>query len=373
MPLRPIGGKIDLPVVTAQDVQRIFEFGVSLDEHSLRHYTYELYQRDLADYLDYIGAIFPEHFRPLQEAVVTLSDAQLRHFAFCTFETWLYLLRGAPDTCVDHLARRLSGVSASSGILALVLQNMLAAICTPSALQALAEHARKSGITDDMGNTGFWIPSDNAPAVPRFTPERQAAQFQPFDGALDELISRPHPVGLSVVTVMADPFQNLITWHYCSFSLDAIAGLPRLSVSRLHLVSPPLFDEWTVYCDLLPSGCYEHPTLSPSRATDARDMQDLRRIATERQDVGRGELALLPFDDRLIYSNGHVQQTPGVVGTVGGPPIGLYPNPTCPSCGKLMFHVATLGHGVREYGDGFRSLFVCEECERAACHATAWN
>jgi hypothetical protein len=373
MPLRPVGGKIDLPVETAQDVQRVFEFGVSLDERSLGHYTYERYQRDLADYLDYIGAITPEHFRPFQEAVVTLSDAQLGHFAFCTFETWLYLLRGAPDTCVDHVARRLSGVSASPSILALVLQNMLAAICTPLALKALAEYAKLSGNSGDVANTGLWIPPDNAPAVPRFATERQAAQFHPFNGAHDELISRLHPVGLPVVTVMADPLQTLVTWHYCSFSLDAIAGIPHLGVSRLHLVSPPLFDEWTVYCDLVAGGRYEHPTLSPNREADAEDMDDLRRTAIERKDVGRGELVLLPFDDRLVYSNGHVLQTPGVVGTVGGPPIGLYPNPSCPSCCKLMFHVATLRAGVRQYGDGFRSLFVCEDCARAACHATAWN
>jgi len=373
MPLKPICSKIDLPVVTAQDVLRIFEFGVSLDDRPLGHYKYELHQRDLGDYLFYIGAIFPEYFRPLQEAVVTLSDTQLGHFAFCTFETWLSLLHGAPDTCVDHLARRLSDVSASSDILALVLQDMLAAICTPTALQALAEHARQSGSTDDVANLGFWIPPDNAPAIPRFTVERQAAQFQPFNGPLDELISRPHPVGLPVVTVMADPEQQLVTWHYCSFSLEVIAGLPRLGISRLHLVSPPLFDEWTMYCDLVAGGRYEHPTLSPSTKADAEEMQDLRLTASERRDAGRGELVLLPFDDRLVYSNGHVEQTPGVVGTVGGPPIGLYPNPRCSSCDKLMFHVTTLTNGARQYGDGFRSLFVCEGCERAACHATAWN
>ncbi len=373
MPLRPIGGKIDLPVETAQDVLRLFEFGVSLDERSLGRSRYERYRRDLADYLDYIGAVFPEHFRPLQEAVVTLSDVQLRHFAFCTFETWLYLLRGAPDTCADHLARRLSGLSASPGILALVLQNMLAAICTPAALQALAEHARRFGSIDDVANTGFWIPPDHAPAVPRFTPERQAAQFQPCIGPLGVLINRPHPVGLPVATVMADPGQQLVTWHYCSFSLDAIAGLPRLGVSRLHLISPPLLDEWTVYCDLTPGGRYAHPTLSPGTEADSEEMQDLRRTATARQDADRGQLVLLPFDDRLVYCNGHVLLTPGVEGTVGGPPIGLDPNPCCPSCGKLMFHVATLRDGVRQYGDGFRSLFVCEDCERAACHATAWN
>lgn len=373
MPLRPIGGKIDLPVVTAQDVQRLFEFGVSLDERSLDHYTYEQYQRDLADYLDYIGAIVPEYFRPLQEAAVTLSDPQLRHFAFCTFETWLYLLRGAPDTCVEHLARRLGGVSAPSGIVAFVLQNMLASICTPTALQALAEHAKQSGNLGDVANTGFWIPPNNAPAVPRFTPERQAAQFQPFTGTLDALLSCPHPVGLPITTVMGDPSQQLVTWHYCSFGLDAIAGLPRLDVPRLHLVSPPLFDEWTLYCDLAPDGRYEHLTLASNTEADREEMQELRRAAIERQSAGRGQLVLLPFDDRLVYSNGHVELTPGVVGTVGGPPIGLYPNPCCPSCGKLMFHVATLGDDVRQYGDGFRSLFICEDCERAACHATGWN
>jgi hypothetical protein len=39
----------------------------------------------------------------------------------------------------------------------------------------------------------------------------------------------------------------------------------------------------------------------------------------------------------------------------------------------LMFHVATLVDSVRPYGDGFRGLFVCEVCERVACHATSWN
>src|SRR5262249_26724476 len=126
MPLRPIGGKIDLPVVTAKDVRHIFEFGVSLDERSLGRAPCERYQRDLAHYLDYVGAIFPKHLRPLQEAVGTLSDVQLRHFKYCTFETWLYLLRGAPDVCVEHLTRRLSSVATSPGtVLAGVLQDML--------------------------------------------------------------------------------------------------------------------------------------------------------------------------------------------------------------------------------------------------------
>jgi hypothetical protein len=249
---------------------------------------------------------------------------------------------------------------------------MLAANCTPAAMQALADYTRQPGSASDVANRGFWIPPDNWPAIPRFTPERLAAQFQPFAGALDTLINCQHPVGLPVAMVMADPSQQLVTWHYCSFSLNAIDGLPRLGVARLHLVSPPLFDEWTLYCDLAPDGRYVHPTLSSSTEADGEDMRDMQRAAIERHG-GQGQLTLLPFDDRLVYCNGHVELTPGVVGNVGGPPIGVYPSPSCSSCGKLMFHIATLRDGVRQYGDGFRSLFVCEDCERIACHATGWN
>jgi hypothetical protein len=304
---------------------------------------------------------------------VTLSDAQLGHYGVCTFETWLYLLRGAPDVCVDHLTRRLNSLASADGLLALTLRNMLASISTPAALQALADYARRTGQTDDVANTGFWVPPGNAPAVPRFTHERQAAQVKPFDGTLDELISRPHPVGLPIAEIMGDPTQALVTWHYCSLSLNAIKSLPDLNVAQVHLVSPPLNDEWTVFCALGPDGRYKHPVLSTTTKADAEEMIVMRVSAAERQHADRGELVLLPFDDRLVYSNGHVELTAGVEGTVGGPPIGLYSNPVCPSCGKLMFHVATMTDGVREYGDGFRSLFVCEDCRHAACHATSWN
>jgi hypothetical protein len=304
---------------------------------------------------------------------VSLPDAQLKHFGWCTFQTWLYLLRGASEDCVEHLACRLSDNPASPGAPTRILEDMLAAICTPAALQTLAERVRRFGGGEDVANKGFWIPPDNTPVEPRFTPLRQAAQLQPFVGALDALIICPHPVGLPVATVMSDPNTRLVTWHYCSFSLDAIAGLPQLGVTRLHLVSPPLFGAWTLWCDLTSDGRYAHPTLSPSTGTDSEEMQELLQEAIDRKDTDQGQLMLAPFDDRLVYSNGHVFLTPGVEGVVGGPPIGLYPNPCCPSCGKLMFHVATLNSSVRRYGDGFRSLFICEVCEGAACHATGWN
>lgn len=304
---------------------------------------------------------------------MTLPDARLRHFAWCTFQTWLYLLRGAPDICVERLTRRLSDNTTFPGAPTRILEDMLGAICTPAALQALAERVRQSGGAEEVASKGFWIPPGDAPAVPRFTPERQAAQFQPFADDLDALMNCLHPVGLPVSAVMSDPSQQAVIWHYCSLSLNAIPGLPPLPVTRLHLVSPPLFDAWTLWCDLAPDGRYEHPTLSPDVDADSEETRDLRREAIERQNIGQGQVMLLPFDDRLVYSNGHVLLTPGVEGVVGGPPIGLYSNPSCPSCGTVMFHIATMDAGARRYGDGFRSLFVCEDCERATCHATGWN
>jgi len=369
MPLRPVGGKLVMPLETAADVQRLFDVGVALDKGALSDFAYMQYQRDLGDHLFYLGAIAPERFAPLQETIVMLPEEQLQHFAYCGLETWLYFLRGAPDSCVEDLLQRLSETSKSASI----LQDMLAAIGTPTALQALAGYARASDKATELANMGFWIPPKTGPAVPRFTLERRAAQLQPFDGPLEDLLGLPHPVGLPLTAVMHDPDQQVVTWHYCSFTVGSIAGLPPVNATRLHLVSPPLFDVWTVHSALDTDGRYTQPTLSPDTEVDQPEMEDLREMAITRQEVGRGQLILLPFDDELIYCNGHVELTPGVKGTVGGPPIGLYPNPFCPSCGKLMFHITTLRDGVRQYGDGFRSLFVCEECERVASHGTGWN
>jgi hypothetical protein len=96
-------------------------------------------------------------------------------------------------------------------------------------------------------------------------------------------------------------------------------------------------------------------------------------LAREREGGSMGMLELRRYDRDLVYSNGHIHCTEGVVGTAGGTPIGLYPNPPCPGCGILMFHVATVEHHVRSYGDGFRSLFICESCRSVCCNASSWN
>ena len=82
---------------------------------------------------------------------------------------------------------------------------------------------------------------------------------------------------------------------------------------------------------------------------------------------------LRPYDDTLVYSNSHIHSTPNVFGTVGGPPIGVYSNPSCRSCGRLMFHVATMTNHIRDYCDGFCSLYICEDCHVTACTAPHWN
>ncbi|WP_344140609.1 hypothetical protein [Luedemannella flava] len=103
---------------------------------------------------------------------------------------------------------------------------------------------------------------------------------------------------------------------------------------------------------------------APDGESDAVDNDDTR---------GLGLVILRPYDDSLTYSNGHVLSTPGVVGTAGGPAIGLYPNPHCRSCDRLMFHVVTVENYIREYGHGWRTLYICEDCHVTTCTATNWN
>src|SRR5689334_8669989 len=106
MPLHPNGGKLLMPVETEADVQALFEKALSLSQTS-SFSTRHRYQTDIADHFYYIGAIYPQHFRPLQNEVVQLPGEQLSFFDF-PFATWLYLLQDAPDSCVEHIMQRLS-------------------------------------------------------------------------------------------------------------------------------------------------------------------------------------------------------------------------------------------------------------------------
>jgi hypothetical protein len=369
MPLRLLHDSFAATVDSAQDVQTLLELGLSLSPVSLGRARYEKTVRDLADYLYYVGAVYPDYFRPLQFEVVTASDTQLANFQL-TIPAWLYLLDGAPDVCVDHLTRRLA-ITDVSPTLRFTLEYMLAGICTPAALAALADYARRTNSAATFEDMGFWIPPANDPAVVRFTPHRLAARAQRIEN-MDQSAFR-HPIGLPLTEVMADATQEVITWHYCSLDLADITGLPAFDAPRIHLVSPPLDCDWTVYCTPSDDGRYTRAFLDTEASDNNGGASEMREQAVTEQDSDRGRLLLLPYDDQLIYCNSHAHLTPGVVGDVGGPPIGLYPNPHCPACEKLMFHVSTMTQDVREYGDGFRSLYICETCRLVASHATSWN
>lgn len=371
MPLQPVGGKLHMPVETEADVRAIFEKAISLSSEKLGKFSRMQYQRDIQDHFYYIGAICPDYFRPLQEEMVQLPDEQLEFFFSFPFQEWLYLFQNASDACVEHLARKLHEKAYQSSI----LENMLAAICTPAALEALADYAEKAQKHDDVTNMGFWMPQGAKKAEPRFTRSRKAVQVQLFDENItaDDLAKCEHPVGLPVSSVLQNPDQDLITWHYLTLNLATIEGLPQTSFSHIHLVSPPLNGGWTLFCSISQNTLYAQPRLADNTKIDAEEMEAMREQAREYKDFGKGQLVLLPYDNQLIYRNGHTQSTEGVVGDVGGPPIGLEPIPHCTTCGKLMFHVCTVTNNVREYGDGFRNMFLCEGCMLVASQATSWN
>jgi hypothetical protein len=106
---------------------------------------------------------------------------------------------------------------------------------------------------------------------------------------------------------------------------------------------------------------------------DPEMIEALQKQAINDQNTGRGEQILLPYDDQLVYRNGHTHLTEGVHGDVGGPPLGLDENPCCPICSKLMFYVCTVVSTLRKYGDSFRSVFFYENCMQVVSKATGWN
>ena len=249
---------------------------------------------------------------------------------------------------------------------------MLAAIGTGSALTNVAVFARSHNAIHDFQSLGFDIPLDGQPAQPRFTVWRRAIKKIPFTVRQGNLDQAPHPIGLSLAAIVDNASANTISWHYLSLNLTELQGLPPLAVERLHLVSTPVNIGWTLYCDILGDGRYTVRSLE--RDEDEEDEPDeLLNEFENDNSVDWGHAELLPYDDQLIYCNGHTLLTEGVVGDVGGPPLGLYPIPKCLDCERLMFHLLTVSFRIRSYGHGWRSLFLCENCQLIACNATPWN
>jgi len=316
-------------------------------------------RRGLADHLSFVAAVHPDWFRPYQELAVT----ELPVLFDVTYGDLTTLLAEAPDQCVEILAGRLRTHWN--------LQDswMLAAIGTPAALAAVADDVRAGADRRQYEDSGIWVPP-TGPAQRRFVTQQWAVWVEPVEQGVD-LTTADHPVGLAVADVVADPGNSPVTWHYLSITLGSVPGLPDWPARQVHLVGPRATWFWTLTSRIDTLGRYTDTVVELDDESDPVTEDSL--CEQEEHGGGLAQARLKPSDADLVYCNGHVLLTPGVMGTVGGPPIGLYPNPHCPDCGRLMFHIGTVRNQIREYGDGFRSLFLCEDCHVVTSNATGWN
>ncbi|GAB4052356.1 hypothetical protein [Catellatospora paridis] len=350
MPIKTYTGAAAFPVDTADDVTALVELlGRAAIDERLRN--------DLGDHFAFVAGTRPEWFRPHQDAVVT----EFIDGFDVTFDNLCVLFHGAPDRRVEHLERRLRSRWTYQQAW------MLAAIGTEAALTAIAGLVRDGADPGkEFEDSGIWTPA-TGPARCRFTPHRQVVELRTVSDPA-ELLTADHPVGLPLDQVVRRPEATPAVWHYLSLRLDQVPGMPDLPADRVHLASPKGSVGWTLTTAAGPDGLWHDETVTfdePPREDETEvDNSDPRGI---------GVAVLRPYDSDLVYSNGHVLSTPGVVGTAGGPPIGLYPNPHCRSCDRLMFHVVTVQNYIREYGHGWRTLYLCERCQITTCTATNWN
>ncbi|WP_327003648.1 hypothetical protein OHA72_52740 [Dactylosporangium sp. NBC_01737] len=344
MPFESVRGPA-LPVDSPGDVAALVDLlGPAATDDRLRN--------SLCDHFAYVAGVHVEWFRPHQERVVVelLGGFQV------TFDTLCALLHGAPDSCVEHLERELRRQRSPWHL------DVLAAIGTEPALTVAADVVRSHGGADELENAGFWTPP-SGPLRQRFSSHRLALQRRPV-ADLAELLGADHPVGLPLDRVVRRPEATPVDWHFLSLRAAALPGVPAWPAERLHLVETD--DGWAVAGTVGDDGrWYDESVEAEGPPEDSERDND--------EPDGRGMVVLRPFDDTLVYCNGHILSTPDVYGMVGGPPIGVYSNPSCRSCDRLMFHVATVTNHIRGHGDGFRSLYICEDCRVTSCTASNWN
>jgi hypothetical protein len=305
----------------------------------------------LGDHFAYLAATHPEWFTPYRELVLTdrLGSVDANFGDFCI------LFGGASDHCVDHLLGQLRDGWRTYPAWA------LASIGTDASMSALADWVRAGASRSEIEELGVWVPP-TGPAQYRFAMQRRAAFVRRFDDPA-QLATVDNPVGLPLSEVLGDPAHSAVTWHYVSLRVDQLPGMAKWPVPRVHVVGLPSSWDWQFTAAFDGQGRYHDGVVRLDHPEDVEPPYD----------GNYGAVELRPYDGDLVYCNGHIQLTPDVVGTVGGPPIGIYANPHCPICTRLMFHVASVTHHVRDFGDGWRSLFVCEDCQLVTCNATGWN
>jgi hypothetical protein len=352
MPVRPVYHDVEpLPVETPEDVARLVDLLATAAED-------DKLSRVLGDHFSYLAATHPEWFTPYRELVLT---QRVRRFNG-NFGDFRILFGGASDDCVDHLLGKLrDGWSVWEGW-------ALASIGTEAAMTAVADWVRAGGERSDLEELGVWVPP-TGPAQYRFAMERKAVFRRSLDDPA-ELATVDNPVGLPLADVLRDPEHSPVTWHYVSLRVDQLPGMAKWPVPRVHLVGPRANWDWRLTAAFDEQGRY-HGETAQIEDPDPEDEEYLR--GEEEYGGNYGAVYLRPYDADLVYCNGHIQLTPDVVGTAGGSPLGVGRAPHCPTCTRLMFHVASVTHHVRDYGDGWRGLFVCEDCQLVTCNANGWN
>ncbi len=360
MPIQPVTGTLSLPLGTREDVGRLLECTITIAEEASASRRRNV-SRDLGDHWAFLAGTHPDWFRPYQERFSALNNKQLETFEL-KFEDLAVLMHCASDACVDALNRSLQQNPEDS-----FRESILASIGTDYSLEALAAHARGHSRESRLADLGVSIPK-TGPARWRFSRQRLAV-FSRNDGSRE---TGTNPIGLALQDCVETPQSSPIAWHYLSVSTEPLSNIVRWPRKQLHLVSPRVNCQWTLFARTTPDGRYTAEQVVREDDGDDDDFADmLIEVGQEAENCGHAELR--PYDGELTYSNAHIMCTEGVVGTVGGPPTGLVPNPNCPECGLLMFHVLSVEHDIRPYGDGFRSLYVCETCETVACTGTGWN
>lgn len=352
MPVEPNNGKFFVDLDGPEAVELLVETARALDPAKIAQGvpSHLRVAQDIADHLMFLSIVNREWFSPFRdEAVAKLHDRLILEI-----ETAAVLLEGTTSAATDTVLERLSEDPTSWTDLTLV-----AGIGSETALSGLAEHTRQHPDAMEWVNRLGIHVGETGPAIRRFTPHRYSLHRLTSKGANGGF------VGLPVDQVSHQP--SAITRHYLSFDPGLVSGLPDWPHDLLHIVSPRTY--WfTLTARVAPDGRYVDPIVD-----NQGESYDTHMLEIEADAPIGFEIEVRPYDRDLIVRNLHIQMTPRVLGTAGGPPIGLYPNPVCDHCSVLMFHGATTDTSVQDYGDGFRSVFYCSDCARVAVTGTNWN